>query len=289
MGERNRAARGPGSHAARQARSGGVDTGDSSEGAAPVTHQADTLRAAAAGPADGDWVQPEAGRRPPDGEDDRDVPADTAAAVAYWHRQDPRLHPAEIATRIGRSERTVRRYWSHVTATGGRGSYRATRSPRSGAVNVARGRMPISAVVIGGPAATGPTWQIHPDSTATGADLQPPRLLCVLDQQATTDLIGLIGHSHRDTADHTAPAASPASKRQFAEPSTSPTHTGELCGTGDQPDSRADGGSWLSLSDSVGVGEHVDGEAGVRRHQVGLRFERDHPAVPAHRRVLAAE
>jgi hypothetical protein len=89
--------------------------------------------------------------------------------------------------------------------------------------------MPISAVVIGGPAATGPTWQIHPDRTATGADLQPPRLLCVLDQPATTDLIGLIGHSHRVTADHTAPAASPASKRQFAEPSTSPTHTGELC------------------------------------------------------------
>nr|WP_091321808.1 DUF2637 domain-containing protein [Micromonospora chersina] len=39
------------------------------------------------------------------------VPSDTAAAVAYWHRREPDLHPAEIAARIGRSERTVRRYW----------------------------------------------------------------------------------------------------------------------------------------------------------------------------------
>jgi hypothetical protein len=39
------------------------------------------------------------------------VPADTAAAVAYWYQRDPDLHPAEIASRIGRSERTVRRYW----------------------------------------------------------------------------------------------------------------------------------------------------------------------------------
>ncbi|MCP3785265.1 DUF2637 domain-containing protein [Micromonospora sp. A3M-1-15] len=40
-----------------------------------------------------------------------DVPADTAPAVAYWRRRDPTLHPAEIAARIGRSERTVRRHW----------------------------------------------------------------------------------------------------------------------------------------------------------------------------------
>ncbi len=39
------------------------------------------------------------------------VPPSTAAAVAYWHRQDPTLHPAQIGERIGRSERTVRRYW----------------------------------------------------------------------------------------------------------------------------------------------------------------------------------
>jgi hypothetical protein len=42
---------------------------------------------------------------------DEVVPANTAAAVAYWHRLDPSLHPADIAAKIGRSERTVRRYW----------------------------------------------------------------------------------------------------------------------------------------------------------------------------------
>ncbi|MBM0274007.1 DUF2637 domain-containing protein [Micromonospora sp. STR1s_6] len=40
------------------------------------------------------------------------VPADTAAAVAYWRRRDPELPPADIAARIGKSERTVYRYWS---------------------------------------------------------------------------------------------------------------------------------------------------------------------------------
>jgi hypothetical protein len=39
------------------------------------------------------------------------IPTETAAAVAYWYRRDPDLHPAEIGRRIGRSERTVRRYW----------------------------------------------------------------------------------------------------------------------------------------------------------------------------------
>ncbi|MDG4760353.1 DUF2637 domain-containing protein [Micromonospora sp. WMMD710] len=36
---------------------------------------------------------------------------DTAAAVAYWRRRDPALQPGEVAERIGRSERTVRRHW----------------------------------------------------------------------------------------------------------------------------------------------------------------------------------
>ncbi|MEV4202679.1 DUF2637 domain-containing protein [Micromonospora globbae] len=50
------------------------------------------------------------------------VTAGTAAAVAYWRRRDPGLQPAEIAARIGRSERTVRRYWpqrstKHTTST----------------------------------------------------------------------------------------------------------------------------------------------------------------------------
>ncbi|PWR14879.1 hypothetical protein DKT69_14115 [Micromonospora sicca] len=45
------------------------------------------------------------------------VPSTTAAAVAYWYRRDPDLHPAEIAARIGRSERTVRRHWPPPTDT----------------------------------------------------------------------------------------------------------------------------------------------------------------------------
>ncbi|WP_426502798.1 DUF2637 domain-containing protein [Dactylosporangium sp. McL0621] len=49
-------------------------------------------------------------------DDDAVVPSDTAAAVAYWHDRDPSLHPADIAARIGRSERTVRRYWPPASA-----------------------------------------------------------------------------------------------------------------------------------------------------------------------------
>jgi hypothetical protein len=45
------------------------------------------------------------------------APSDTAAAVAYWYRHDPHLHPAEIAARISRSERTVRRYWPPTMTT----------------------------------------------------------------------------------------------------------------------------------------------------------------------------
>jgi hypothetical protein len=37
--------------------------------------------------------------------------SDTTAAVAHWYQRDPKMHPAQIATMIGRSERTVRRYW----------------------------------------------------------------------------------------------------------------------------------------------------------------------------------
>ncbi|MEV6487240.1 DUF2637 domain-containing protein [Actinoplanes sp. NPDC051633] len=56
------------------------------------------------------------GQRPAD-TDDRRLQSRTAAAVAAWHRRDPSLHPAEIAQRIGRSERTVRRYWPPEPAT----------------------------------------------------------------------------------------------------------------------------------------------------------------------------
>jgi hypothetical protein len=34
----------------------------------------------------------------------------TAVAVAYWRRRDPNMHPDDIAARIGRSSRQVRRY-----------------------------------------------------------------------------------------------------------------------------------------------------------------------------------
>jgi hypothetical protein len=44
--------------------------------------------------------------RPETDDDDAEVPSGTAAAVAYWHEHDPSLHPADIAARIGRSERT---------------------------------------------------------------------------------------------------------------------------------------------------------------------------------------
>jgi hypothetical protein len=43
--------------------------------------------------------------------DEGSVPSKTPAAVAFWYRRDPSMHPAEIAAKIGRSERTVRRYW----------------------------------------------------------------------------------------------------------------------------------------------------------------------------------
>jgi hypothetical protein len=36
-------------------------------------------------------------------------PTDTVAAVAYWHRQAPDMHPADIADKVQRSERHVRR------------------------------------------------------------------------------------------------------------------------------------------------------------------------------------
>ncbi|WP_422747244.1 DUF2637 domain-containing protein [Micromonospora sp. WMMD1219] len=48
---------------------------------------------------------------PSDHESAAQIAAATPAAVAYWYQRDPSMHPAQIAERIGRSERTVRRYW----------------------------------------------------------------------------------------------------------------------------------------------------------------------------------
>jgi hypothetical protein len=68
---------------------------------------------------------------PPDAAPADDVPTGTAAAVIYWRRRDPTLHPAEIATRIGKSERTVRRYWPTPARNGApRGNGRLTHSLR---------------------------------------------------------------------------------------------------------------------------------------------------------------
>jgi len=46
---------------------------------------------------------------PPDSPGLDRPPADPKAAVAYWRASDPSLRPAEIAAKVGRSERTVRR------------------------------------------------------------------------------------------------------------------------------------------------------------------------------------
>ncbi|MET7970912.1 DUF2637 domain-containing protein [Micromonospora sp. NPDC005305] len=70
------------------------------------------------GPADNDGASsPELPHAAPDTNPD-DVPVDTAPAVAYWRRRDPTLHPAEVAARIGRSERTVRRHWPSPARNG---------------------------------------------------------------------------------------------------------------------------------------------------------------------------
>jgi hypothetical protein len=45
----------------------------------------------------------------PDPGGDAEVPGETAAAVAYWLGVDPHMEIAEIAAKIGRTERTVRR------------------------------------------------------------------------------------------------------------------------------------------------------------------------------------
>ncbi|MGW0218512.1 DUF2637 domain-containing protein [Micromonospora chokoriensis] len=68
--------------------------------------------------ADGDTMDDQVhDPEPDDGRSGVEVPTDTAGAVAYWYHRDPSLHPADIATRIGRSERTVRRYWPPVPRT----------------------------------------------------------------------------------------------------------------------------------------------------------------------------
>ncbi|MBC9006803.1 DUF2637 domain-containing protein [Micromonospora aurantiaca (nom. illeg.)] len=73
------------------------------------------------GPGDSEESRPVGGARADDARTAATIPSDhdsaaqiaaaTPAAVAYWYQRDPSMHPAQIAERIGRSERTVRRYW----------------------------------------------------------------------------------------------------------------------------------------------------------------------------------
>jgi len=54
-------------------------------------------------------------RPQPDAAEDDVIPNDTAAAVAYWRRRDPNMHPNDIAARVGKSTRQVRRYLKPAT------------------------------------------------------------------------------------------------------------------------------------------------------------------------------
>ncbi|GAA3302555.1 hypothetical protein Dvina_51415 [Dactylosporangium vinaceum] len=74
-------------------------------------HDGDARNGEGGGPNDpGDELGGEDGGGDEDGTDGDSVPQETAAAVAYWHQREPGLHPRDIGARIGRSERTVRRY-----------------------------------------------------------------------------------------------------------------------------------------------------------------------------------
>ncbi|WKU03406.1 DUF2637 domain-containing protein [Micromonospora sp. HUAS LYJ1] len=111
-----------------------VDQGTDEDGIRPpVAHRQDPSGSAATHSTDAvnETTRPATeteNHRRPHTEADLEAPVaatDTAAAVAYWRRHDPQLQPAEIAVRIGRSERTVRRHWqprtpTHTTRVNGR-------------------------------------------------------------------------------------------------------------------------------------------------------------------------
>ncbi|WP_338044195.1 DUF2637 domain-containing protein [Micromonospora tulbaghiae] len=91
----------------------------STQGAGPPGHQLEPDRDDA--PGDSEESRPVGVARADDAKTTATIPSDhesvaqitaaTPAAVAYWYQRDPSMHPAQIAARIGRSERTVRRYW----------------------------------------------------------------------------------------------------------------------------------------------------------------------------------
>lgn len=101
--------------------------GDTHHGPARDTPPARPSEASQSGPTDNDGAsRPQLPHAAVDTNPD-EVPAGTAPAVAYWRRHDPTLHPAEIAARIGRSERTVRRHWPSPARNGSSTRQRAPR------------------------------------------------------------------------------------------------------------------------------------------------------------------
>nr|WP_244167682.1 DUF2637 domain-containing protein [Micromonospora chaiyaphumensis] len=104
-----------------------VRRGDMHHGPVQDTPPTRRSEASRAGPTDNNGAsRTKLAHAAPDTNPD-DVPAETAPAVAYWRRRDPTLHPAEIAARIGRSERTVRRHWPSPARDGASTRQRALR------------------------------------------------------------------------------------------------------------------------------------------------------------------
>ncbi|RKN46159.1 DUF2637 domain-containing protein [Micromonospora endolithica] len=100
---------GPPSGKARTAAASRTNTrrSTSTDTAPQATHTAQTGRDA---PSPGRAKSGDRQEENPQGNGDTWL-TDTAAAVAYWRHNDPALQPGEVAARIGRSERTVRRHW----------------------------------------------------------------------------------------------------------------------------------------------------------------------------------
>jgi len=77
-------------------------------------------------PSDGPVPTTDEPARPEDSPTPPAPTADTSVAVAYWYRTNPTMHPADVAARIGKSERTVRRYWPPPPAEPADGAARRT-------------------------------------------------------------------------------------------------------------------------------------------------------------------
>jgi hypothetical protein len=93
----------------------------------PVTNQTTETSGdvGAAAPAPAATVKPPNAHPPAHPHPADTPPADTTAAVAYWRAQDPNLRVTDIAQKIGRSQRTVRRVLAELADTA------ATETPSS--------------------------------------------------------------------------------------------------------------------------------------------------------------